>query len=118
LQGIRFQLPVQSEDDPKIWWRHCARCGIAPGRGVTWPNDPFDGLVLPKRGLVETFSFSLEEIRRIVNSASEPTERSTPSSQRPESEAVRFAPFGPATWTWTTPLSTFDRAYGGGRFRR
>jgi integrase len=72
LQGIRFQLPVQSEDDPKIWWRHCARCGIAPARGVTWPNDPFDGLVLPKRGLVETFSFSLEEIRRIVNSASEP----------------------------------------------
>jgi integrase len=35
-------------------------------------HDPFDGLVLPKRGLVETFSFSLEEIRCIVNSASEP----------------------------------------------
>lgn len=35
-------------------------------------HDPFDGLVLPKRGLVETFSFSLEEIQHIVNSASEP----------------------------------------------
>jgi integrase len=35
-------------------------------------HDPFDGLVLPKRGLVETFAFSLEEIRRIIDSASEP----------------------------------------------
>ncbi len=35
-------------------------------------HDPFDGLVLPKRGLVETFSLSLDEIKRIVDSASEP----------------------------------------------
>ncbi len=34
--------------------------------------DPFEGLVLPKRGLVETFSLSLEEIKCIVDSASEP----------------------------------------------
>ncbi|MFZ0914498.1 MAG: site-specific integrase [Candidatus Korobacteraceae bacterium] len=35
-------------------------------------HDPFDGLVLPKRGLVQTFAFSLEEIKRIVDSANEP----------------------------------------------
>jgi integrase len=35
-------------------------------------HDPFDGLVLPKRGLVHTFTFSLEEIKRIICSASEP----------------------------------------------
>ncbi len=36
-------------------------------------HDPFDGLVLPKRGLVQTLTFSLEEIRRIVDSAGEPS---------------------------------------------
>lgn len=35
-------------------------------------HDPFDGLVLPKRGLVQAFTFSLEEIKRIVDSAGEP----------------------------------------------
>lgn len=35
-------------------------------------HDPFDGLVLPRRGLVQTFAFSLEEIKRIVDSANEP----------------------------------------------
>jgi len=35
-------------------------------------HDPFDGLVLPKRGLVQTLTFSLEETQRIVASASEP----------------------------------------------
>src|SRR5258708_26405582 len=35
-------------------------------------HNPFDALVLPKRGLVQTFSFSLEEAQRIITSASEP----------------------------------------------
>ncbi len=35
-------------------------------------HDPFMGLVLPKRGLFQTFIFSLEETKRIVVSASEP----------------------------------------------
>ena len=35
-------------------------------------HDPFDGLVLPKRGLVQTFTFSLEETKRIIGSACEP----------------------------------------------
>jgi integrase len=35
-------------------------------------HNPFDGLVLPKRGLAKTFAFSLDEIRRIIESASEP----------------------------------------------
>jgi len=35
-------------------------------------HNPFDGLVLPKRGLTKTFAFSLDEIRRIIESASEP----------------------------------------------
>jgi integrase len=35
-------------------------------------HDPFDGLVLPKRGLVQAFTFSLEETKRILGTASEP----------------------------------------------
>jgi integrase len=35
-------------------------------------HDPFDGLVLPKRGLVQTFTFSLDEIKCILDAASEP----------------------------------------------
>jgi len=35
-------------------------------------HNPFDALVLPKRGLVQTFTFSLEETQRIITSASEP----------------------------------------------
>jgi len=35
-------------------------------------HDPFDGLVLPTRGLVRRFSLSLEEIRRIISAANEP----------------------------------------------
>jgi integrase len=35
-------------------------------------HDPFDALVLPKRGLVKTFTFSLEETQRIIRSANEP----------------------------------------------
>ncbi len=35
-------------------------------------HDPFDGLVLPKRGLVQTVTFSLDEIKRILDSANEP----------------------------------------------
>jgi integrase len=35
-------------------------------------HDPFGGLVLPKPGLVRTFTFSLDEIKGIVDSASEP----------------------------------------------
>jgi len=35
-------------------------------------HDPFDGLVLPKRGLVRAFTFSLEETKRIIGAASEP----------------------------------------------
>ena len=35
-------------------------------------HNPFDGLVLPKRGLIKTFTFSLEETQRIITSSSEP----------------------------------------------
>ncbi len=35
-------------------------------------HNPFDGIVLPKRGLIRTFTFSLEETRRIITSISEP----------------------------------------------
>jgi integrase len=35
-------------------------------------HDPFDGLVLPKRGLVQTVTFSLDQIKRILDTASEP----------------------------------------------
>ena len=35
-------------------------------------HHPFEGLVLPKRGLVQTFTLSLEEIKRIVGTARDP----------------------------------------------
>ena len=35
-------------------------------------HDPFEGLVLPRRGIVRTFSLSLEEIREVIQCASEP----------------------------------------------
>jgi integrase len=35
-------------------------------------HDPFDGLVLPKRGLIRTFTLSLEEIKNVITSANEP----------------------------------------------
>ena len=35
-------------------------------------HDPFDGLVLPKTGLVKALTFSLEDTKHIVGSASEP----------------------------------------------
>jgi integrase len=35
-------------------------------------QDPFDGLVLPKRGLVRTLTLSLEQIKNVITSADEP----------------------------------------------
>ena len=35
-------------------------------------HDPFDGLVLPKRGIVRTFCLSLDQIKQIIQCASEP----------------------------------------------
>lgn len=35
-------------------------------------HDPFEGVVLPKRGLVQTFTFSLEDTKRIIGAASGP----------------------------------------------
>ena len=35
-------------------------------------HDPFGGLVLPKRGLVNTFNLSLQEIRDVIGAATEP----------------------------------------------
>ncbi len=49
----------------RMMWRNARAWGYVA-------HDPFDGLVLPKRGLVHTFTFSLEEIKRIIGSASEP----------------------------------------------
>jgi integrase len=49
----------------RMMWRSARAWGYVA-------HDPFDGLVLPKRGLVHTFTFSLEEIKRIIGSASEP----------------------------------------------
>ena len=36
-------------------------------------HNPFDGLVLPKRGLVHVFTLSLDEIKRVIGSADEPS---------------------------------------------
>jgi integrase len=49
----------------RMMWRSARAWGYVA-------HDPFDGLVLPKPGLVHTFTFSLEEIKRIIGSASEP----------------------------------------------
>ena len=49
-------------------------------------HNPFEGLVLPKRGLVQAVTFSLDEIKGIVGSASSRTRRSIQSLRKPEFE--------------------------------
>jgi integrase len=49
----------------RMMWRSARAWGYVA-------HDPFDGIVLPKRGLVKTFTLSLDEIKRIVGSTGEP----------------------------------------------
>ncbi len=76
LDGQRLQAFVSNcRCNPKTIRNLVATLRMMWNSARAWgyvAHDPFDGLVLPKRGLVQTFSFSLEEIKRIVNSTSEP----------------------------------------------
>ena len=49
----------------RMMWRSARAWGYVA-------HDPFDGLVTPKRGISRTFTFSLDETKRIVESASDP----------------------------------------------
>ena len=76
LDGQRLQAFVSNcQSNPKTIRNLVATLRMMWNNARAWgyvAHDPFDGLVLPKRGLVETVTFSLDEIKRIVGSASEP----------------------------------------------
>jgi len=76
LDGQRLQAFVSNcQCNPKTIRNLVATLRMMWNSARAWgyvAHDPFDGLVLPKRGLVETFTFSLDEIKRILDSASEP----------------------------------------------
>jgi hypothetical protein len=76
LDGQRLQVFVSDcHASPKTIRNLVATLRMMWSNARAWgyvAHDPFDGLVLPKPGLVHTFTFSLEEIKRIIGSASEP----------------------------------------------
>jgi len=76
LDGQRLQAFVSNcQCNPKTTRNLVATLRMMWNSARVWgyvAHDPFDGLVLPKRGLVQTFTFSLDEIKRILDSAREP----------------------------------------------
>ena len=76
LDGQRLQAFVSNcRCNPKTIRNLVATLRMMWNSARAWgyvTHDPFDGLVLPKRGLVQTVTFSLDEIKRILDSASEP----------------------------------------------
>ncbi len=76
LDGQRLQEFVSDCDcNPKTIRNLVATLRMMWNSARAWgyvAHNPFDGLVLPKRGLKKTFTLSLEETQCIVASASEP----------------------------------------------
>jgi integrase len=76
LDGQRLQAFISScHCNPKTIRNLVATLRMMWNSARAWgyvAHSPFEGLVLPKRGLVRAFTLSLEEIQRLVNSASEP----------------------------------------------
>jgi len=76
LEGQRLQAFVSNCGcNPKTIRNLVATLRMMWNSARAWgyvTHDPFDGLVLPRRGLVQTVTFSLDEIKRIIDSASEP----------------------------------------------
>ena len=76
LDGQRLQALVSTCNcNPKTVRNVVATLRIMWNSARAWgyvAHDPFDGLVMPKRGLVTTFTLSLDEIKRVIFSAGEP----------------------------------------------
>jgi integrase len=76
LEGQRLQAFISTcQASPKTIRNLVATLRMMWNNARAWgyvAHDPFDGLVLPKRGLVHTFNLSLQEIRDVIGSASEP----------------------------------------------
>lgn len=76
LDGLKVQQFVANcKTNPKTVRNLVATLRMMWNSARAWAyvaHNPFDGLVLPKRGLVHTFTLSLEEIRRVIASASGP----------------------------------------------
>ena len=76
LDGQRLQAFVSKRDcNSKTIRNLVATLRMMWNSARAWgyvAHNPFDGLVLPKRGLVQVNTFSLEETQRIIGSASEP----------------------------------------------
>jgi len=76
LEGQRLQAFVSAcEASPKTIRNLVTTVRMMWNSARAWgyvAHDPFDGLVLPKKGLVHTFSLSLQEIRKVMESDKEP----------------------------------------------
>lgn len=76
LDGQRLQAFVSNcRCNPKTIRNLVATLRMMWNSARAWgyvAHSPFEGLVLPKRGLVRTFTLSLEEIKCLFDSASEP----------------------------------------------
>lgn len=76
LDGQRIQAFVsECNTNPKTIRNLVATLRMMWNSARAWgyvAHDPFDGVVLPKRGLIHTFTLSLQEIRDVVRLACEP----------------------------------------------
>jgi integrase len=76
LDGLKVQQFVSSsKTNPKTVRNLVATLRMMWNSARAWgyvAHNPFDGLVLPKRGLVHTFTLSVEELRRVIASSNEP----------------------------------------------
>lgn len=76
LEGQRLQAFISvCKASPKTVRNLVATLRMMWNSARAWgyvAHDPFGGLVLPKRGLVNTFNLSLQEIRDVIGAATEP----------------------------------------------
>ncbi len=76
LEGQRLQAFVsECKASPKTVRNLVATVRMMWNSARAWgymAHDPFEGLVLPKRGLTHAFSLSLQQIRDVIASAEEP----------------------------------------------
>jgi integrase len=76
LEGQRLQAFISGfHASPKTVRNLVATLRMMWNSARAWgyvAHDPFIGLILPKRGLVHTFTLSLQEIKNVIRSANEP----------------------------------------------
>ena len=81
-------------------------------------HDPFDALVLPKRGMHKTFALSLEETRRIIELADEPYKTFHSILAETGIRGGEICALRVADLDLRTRSSTFNGACGGAKFKR